>query len=138
MMLTQEQRVALAEIASRHGLRLVVAFGSRVTGRSHSASDLDIGVLSANGDARPLDVVDLTVDLSRIFPGEEADVAVLDHADPLFLKEVFETAMRLFGDQREFQRFRLRAFRQFGDYAPYLQIEARATRALIERLRRAG
>jgi predicted nucleotidyltransferase len=35
----------LKEIAAKHGARLIVQFGSTVTGKTHACSDIDIGVL---------------------------------------------------------------------------------------------
>jgi predicted nucleotidyltransferase len=38
----------IAAIARRYGIRLVVQFGSSVTGRTHAQSDVDIGAFSSN------------------------------------------------------------------------------------------
>ena len=139
MEISAEQAGELARVAQRHGLRLVVAFGSRATGRTRSDSDLDLAVLPSSGEDLPLSAfADLVADLSRVFPGVEVDVSLIPHADALFLKKIFDTGMRLFGDETEFRRFRVYAFRRFSEYQPYLRQEAQAARALIHRLRHAG
>ncbi len=42
---TPEARAALEHVARRRGIRLLLAFGSQVTGRTHPASDRDLAVL---------------------------------------------------------------------------------------------
>jgi predicted nucleotidyltransferase len=138
MQLTARQAEDLATLATRFGLRLVVAFGSQVAGRSHPGSDLDIAVLSAPGrDVTFRDLADMTADLSRVFPGVDVDVSVISHADPLFLKKIFETGVLLYGDPVEFRRYRVYAFRRYSEYLPYLRLEEETTRRLVRRLRHA-
>ncbi len=139
MEIAQQQTRDLAHLADQHALRLIVAFGSRVTGRTHSASDLDLAVLPAPGtDMSPSALADFAADLSRVFPGVEVDISIISYADALFLKKIFETAVLLYGDESEFRRYRVYAFRRFSEYEPYLRREAQAARALIRRLRHAG
>ena len=93
--------------------------GSRVKGIFHPRSDLDIGVLCTRGfDAR------IVAELSEIFSGEEIDVALLNHADPLLLKEVSEAAVILSGEPRAFQEFRIYAFGRYVEHRPYFALEA--------------
>jgi predicted nucleotidyltransferase len=117
--LTPDQRDHLALVAARHGLRLIVGFGSRVRGQPHPRSDLDLA------------------DLSTVFPGVELDLVFLPHADPLFLKKIFETGVLLHGDPVEFRHYRVYAFRRYSEYLPYLRLEEAATRRLIRQLRHA-
>lgn len=59
----------LPALASRHGVRLLVLFGSTVKGRRHPESDLDLAVLF---DREPVDETwlteesDLLADLERV------------------------------------------------------------------------
>jgi predicted nucleotidyltransferase len=122
-------------VAARHGVRLIVAFGSRATGRAHAKSDLDIAVLPEPGREVSLgDLADLAAALARIFPDVEVDVSLMPHADPLFLKKIFETGVLLHGDAAEFRRYRVYAFPRFSEYLPYLRLEEEATRRLVRRL----
>jgi hypothetical protein len=41
--------------------------------------------------------------------------------------------MRLYGSEREFQRFRLLAFKRYQDYRPYLALERRYVDRALER-----
>ena len=139
MEITAQQVLDLARVADQYGLRLIVAFGSRATGRTHPASDLDLAVLPEPGTDMSLGALaDLTADLSRAFLGAEVDVSIISQADALFLKKIFETAVLVHGDETEFRRYRVYAFRRFSEYQPYLRREAQAARALIHRLRHAG
>ena len=135
MRITSEQARDLAGVAECHGLRLIVAFGSRAMGRSHPGSDLDIAVLPEPGREVSLrGLAGLAADLSRIFPAVEADVSLIPRADPLFLKKIFETGILLYGDEAEFRRYRVYAFRRHSEYLPYLRLEEAATRRLVSRL----
>ncbi len=113
------QKRKLEEIRKEFGVSLIVAFGSRVKGVSHARSDLDIGILCARGFDPGI-----ISELSRVFPGEEIDIALLNHADPLLLKEVSESPVLLSGEAVDLQEFRMFAFRRFVEYRPYFILEA--------------
>ncbi len=114
---------ALAALARRHGVRLVVRFGSTVTGRTHAGSDLDLGVVTDRAGLSFNALMDLTSDLQVFGNGREVDVAVLNHADPLFLKQVADYCERVFGSPDDFAAFKLRAFHRYQDYSRYLVLE---------------
>ncbi|MDR7520999.1 MAG: nucleotidyltransferase domain-containing protein [Armatimonadota bacterium] len=135
MDLTAQQAERLAQVAARFGLRLIVAFGSRATRRVHAGSDLDLAILPAPGrEIGFRELADLLADLFAIFPDADVDLALIPHADPLFLKKIFETGVLLYGDAVEFRRYRVYAFRRYSEYLPYLRLEEAATRALVRRL----
>ena len=116
-------------VARRHGIELLVQFGSTVAGQTHAQSDLDLGVL--------LDVVpesfgplsDLIVDLQTLADGREVDLTVLNHADPLLLKQVTDHGRLLYGSERRFQALKLQSFKRYQDYRRYLAME----RAYVDR-----
>jgi predicted nucleotidyltransferase len=113
------QKEKLEVLRKKFGITLIVAFGSRVKGASHARSDMDIGILCARGFDPGI-----VTELSRVFPGEDVDVALLNRADPLFLKEVSENALLLSGEAGTLQEFRMFAFRRYVEYRPYLIMEA--------------
>ena len=80
----------LCRIAQAYGIRLVLQFGSTVTGRVHPASDVDLGVLLERPSLTLEERSELLHELQRLFPDREVDLAILNHADPLFLKKVTE------------------------------------------------
>jgi predicted nucleotidyltransferase len=112
------------DIARRHGARLLLQFGSTVSGRTHARSDVDVGVLfEAEPDYARLG--GLLLDLEAAFPGQEVDLGLLNHADPLFLKKVLESARLLAGSPRQLARLRLYAFRRYQDHRRFLRFEER-------------
>lgn len=124
-------RKRLADLARRHGLNLVVLFGSRATGHVHARSDVDLGV-SAD---RPLELERLTdvfSELGALLPGVPVDVVDLRRADPLLLRKVFETAICLFGEPGAFHAERLRAFHRYEDYRPFIELERESVQRALE------
>src|SRR3970040_1468160 len=81
------------------GVRMLVAFGSRVTAPPPPGpnSDLDIAIsLAAPRQRMGLWTYDER--LSRLFPGESLDLSFLDGADPLFRWEIMRRSVLLWGD----------------------------------------
>jgi predicted nucleotidyltransferase len=74
----------IGPLCDQHGLRLIIVFGSSVTGRRGPDSDLDLALL---GDA-PLDLVAVTTDVIRLLQTDRVDVVDLRRASPLLAMEV--------------------------------------------------
>ena len=104
-------------------------FGSTVTGQTHAQSDLDLGVLLERVPESFGALSDLIAELQALADGREVDLTVLNHADPLLLKQVIEHSRLLYGSERRFQALQLQAFKRYQDYRPYLAME----RAYVER-----
>lgn len=109
-------------IARRHGARLLLQFGSTVTGREHVRSDVDVAVLF-DGELTFARVGALLADLEAAFPGRPVDLGLLNRADPLFLKKVLESARLLAGTPRALAELRLRAFHRYQGHRRYLAME---------------
>jgi len=120
-----------AEIARKHGIRLLLQFGSTVTGAVHPRSDVDLAVLLERPAPSLAELADLLHDLQRGFPGREVDLAILNRADPLFLKQVTERCRLLHGEPRELRRLMLLAFKRYQDHRKYLEIERRFVAAAL-------
>lgn len=89
MEITPAQRTALRELSERHDLSLVVLFGSHAGGPTHAASDLDIAVRTRSGGGLSTEAwLELQERLRGVFPDHPVDLAVIDRADPLFLKQI--------------------------------------------------
>ena len=123
----------LESIAKCYGLRLIVLFGSQVTGRTHPESDVDVAVLAR----RPLVTEQrnrLWMEISDAFQAE-VDLAVLNHGEPLLLYQVARTGKPLYEDERwawaEFTSYAYRYYedtRKFrDDLARYLKREIHET-----------
>jgi predicted nucleotidyltransferase len=114
---------ALDDIARRHAILLLLQFGSTVTGRAHADSGLDLAVLLEHESRSLIDQMDLIGDLQALTPGREVDIALLNTADPLFLRKIVETATLVYGPARRFYEFKTYAFKRYQDHRRYLALE---------------
>jgi predicted nucleotidyltransferase len=124
MMPTAGQLERIAAIAGEHGLSLILQFGSTIDGRLvHPGSDIDLAV-RFTGRPPPYDrQFELTLALQQVFPDGEVDLAVINHADPLFLKKITERCRLLFGTPGELQELKIYAFKRYQDHRPYFAME---------------
>jgi predicted nucleotidyltransferase len=124
----------LAELAARHGIVLLLQFGSTVSGKTHASSDVDLAVLLSEMPASFAAQADLTSDLQRLVPDREADVAIVNHADPLFLHRITTNCRLLHGSPKALAQLKLYAFKRYQDHRRFLAMEfdyvARRVRAL--------
>lgn len=112
----------LAEIASKHQIELIVQFGSTVTDKTHARSDLDIAVRLGR-DVSWEERAEITHDLQALEPAREIDLALIDHADPLFLKQIMEHAVLLHGSTTAFNELKIYAWKRYQDHRKYLALE---------------
>ncbi len=119
-----ESEAHLADLARRHGLELVLLFGSAARGRLQARSDVDLAVLLAGRRDLPWDERgELVHGLSSLYPGREVDLALINSADPLFLKQIAEGAQLLHGSPRRLAELRMTAFRRYQDHRRFLDLE---------------
>lgn len=116
--MTEEQKKGIASIAEKHGLALVVLFGSHASGFTHKKSDVDIGYLSAKDlDYREAYVI--TQSLAPIFRNPDIELVNLDRVAPDFQKQVAEHGIILFESHKGvFDFFSLSAHRRYMDTKP--------------------
>lgn len=119
------------DIAQRHHLALIVQFGSTVSGTVHAGSDVDVAVLFDRPQASFEEQGRIAHELQSLFPDRELDLAVLDRADPLFLKQVFERCRLLAGSPRRLAEMRIYAFKRYQDHRKYLALEREHVRRAL-------
>ncbi len=73
----------VAGITRKHGIGLLLQFGSTVTGHEHPHSDVDLAVEFGEVPESFALLGEAMEDLQSLFPGREVDVAVVNRADPL-------------------------------------------------------
>ena len=112
-----------APIAERHGIRMLLQFGSTVTGQVHERSDVDLGVVLDRSSIGLRERTELEHDLQSLFPGRKIDLAMLNHADPLFLKQVTDHCRLLHGSETELRGLKLYAFKRYQDHRRYFDLE---------------
>ncbi|MDP2210871.1 MAG: nucleotidyltransferase domain-containing protein [Candidatus Aquicultor sp.] len=132
-LLSEFHKKALENIAKRFKLRLVVAFGSCITGRIHARSDIDIAVLAENPDFSFDEFSDLAFDLQELFPHIEVDLAIINQADPLFLKKILDDYLVLYGKPEDMARLRIYAFKRYMDHGRFFKMEEEYARKFIKR-----
>jgi uncharacterized protein len=121
-------------VARTYGIRLLLLFGSAVSGREHPESDVDLGLLLKDPDVDYSERAALGNELQKIFPGREVDLAILNHADPLFLKKVTERCRLVYGDTSELQSLQMYAFRRYQDHRRFLEMERRYVKHYLTRI----
>lgn len=130
-----EAMPGLREIAQRFRIRLILQFGSTVTGTTHARSDLDLAVKLDTPDVLLQTILEIQAVLQALFPGREVDLAILNRADPLFLEKIVQSCRLLFGTPQDLACLRLYAFKAYQDFRPYLELErqyvARRLAALV-------
>lgn len=75
----------------------IYAFGSRINGMAHSASDLDLAVLTT-GYAEPLQLWELSSDLAEI-TGCAVDLLDMRAASTVMQYQILQTGRRLWGQE---------------------------------------
>ena len=126
--------LSLPEIAARHHVRILLQHGSTVSGHVHARSDLDLAALLEEGQVSLASLAALSADLQCLYPGRDVDVAVINHADPLFLKKILERCELLYGSSRVLAELRMYAFKRYQDHRRFLALERPYVRRSLERL----
>jgi predicted nucleotidyltransferase len=125
----------LDEIAHKRGILLLLQFGSSVSEHVRPDSDIDLAVLLERAPGSLDEHAELIDDLQSLYPGREVDLALINRADPLFLKKITERCSRVYGSARRLAELKLYAFKRYQDHRKYLAMEreyvARTLRALV-------
>lgn len=122
MKITKEQQKQIKSIAKKNNLIMVLVFGSFATSKTHRDSDIDIAI-KIKQPVNYLKFSELLFDFQEIFPKNEVDLAIINYADPLFLKKITETANILYGSPRELAELKIYAFKKYIDHQKYFKME---------------
>lgn len=101
----------IKEIAEKYGLKLLLLFGSQVTGKTHKFSDFDFGYIGKK-DMSYSERGSLDVDLSRLVKNE-AEAVDLKNVGPLFKYEIIKNNKILYGKKTEYEYFFVQALREY-------------------------
>ncbi len=126
---------AVAEIAHRYRLSLVLQFGSTVRGGIHPRSDVDVAVQFETHPPSYEIEARLAGDLQALFPDRDLDLAVLNRADPLLLKKALEECRLLAGSARRLAELRIYAFKRYQDHRRFLDLERAHVSRVVRELR---
>ena len=128
-------RAQLEVIAKRHGLRLIVLFGSQVTGRTHPESDVDVAVLARRpvSEAKRLA---LWRDLSDAV-GADVDLTLMDRVGPVLQNRIAREGRLLYeAGRREWENYRSYLVRRYWDSAKFIEATADYVARRVQEMRR--
>lgn len=108
------------------GVTLVILFGSRAAGTAGARSDTDIAVL-ADCALTAAEYADISAKVAAQLGVHEdtIDIVELRDASPLLQREVAENGKLLWGDPRDFVRFRALAWKRYVDTAKFRRARER-------------
>ena len=111
-------------LAERDEVAVAYLFGSAARGDSSCLSDIDVGVLLANGPGNLLRYrARLSEDLSRAMDGNPVEVVLLADAPPaLAARAIREGQLLVCRDDSQRVRFEIQTLRRDCDTAPLRQI----------------
>lgn len=92
MLTIEEIRERLVPLFKEKDLRLILLFGSALTGTVHKKSDIDLAFLFD----RPVDILSITNSVIRLLHTDKVDVIDLKHASPLLKYSVAEKGRLLY------------------------------------------
>lgn len=115
--------------------RLVILFGSKARGTAARHSDTDIAVLAE----RPLTLEEKNAFRERVakklsVSDENVDLVDLFDAPPLLAHQVGETGTLLEGTRFDFNRFRIRAWKQYLDTAKFRRAREQSLKTYVQRV----
>ncbi|MEK7208104.1 MAG: nucleotidyltransferase domain-containing protein [Patescibacteria group bacterium] len=113
----ESKKEAIAEIAKKHGLNLVVLFGSQATGRAYSKSDVDVAIL-ARQPIRLEAQIKVGAELSNAFKRDDVELVDLADASPTLMRVVVEDGRALYERESDtFFNWKLRALTEWRETA---------------------
>ncbi len=130
-LLLKKDDKSFERIAKKFNLRLILLFGSAVSKKVHSQSDIDIAVLFQKPNLSFKKYSNLHLELQRLFPKVEVDLALLNQADPLFLKKITEKCAILYGKPRDLALLKIYAFKRYVDHQKFFKMEEEFARKFI-------
>src|SRR3989338_4320062 len=102
-----------AQLADKYKLSIVLIFGSRASGKTHSGSDIDIAYLSSVSLSLE-DESRLSLDLADILKTNLIDLVSIRASSPLLLKEIADNAVVLYESEKSlFSEFRIYSFKKY-------------------------
>lgn len=122
---------SIKTLAEKHGLSLVVLFGSQATGKTHTGSDTDIAFFSTNQkDMRQ--IAQMQMEFSEALKIKDIELVDIAGKVPLFLKQVADQGVVLYEkDPSVFDEFQIYAFKRYVEARPLLEMRRRFTENFI-------
>ncbi|MBI3616964.1 MAG: nucleotidyltransferase domain-containing protein [Candidatus Omnitrophica bacterium] len=130
-------RRELRKLCEKHDLRLVILHGSRVLGKLHKESDIDIGILAGAGSPGKC-IFDIQADFTDLF-GERCDLVILNHAESMIVYQVAVKGAVLYESRKGlFADYKTTAITRYQDARKFRALERQYLKDVIERMGRHG
>lgn len=104
----------IEKLAKEHNLSLVLLYGSQARGDMRTDSDIDLAVLGIKPISTD-DLIALCNEFAQIFEVNEIDVKSLHNTGPLFLYQVMQNSVLLYGRNYDYLTFKSYVFRSYHD-----------------------
>lgn len=121
MRINKKQKQALSKVAQKYKLKLIMLFGSFANGTNKQGSDFDVSILGESRDVAQNDI-NLIHDLTKALE-RDIDLSIINIADPLLKFQVAKNCILLFGKQRDFINFKVRATLEYMDNKHFFDLE---------------
>ena len=109
------------------GIKLIILFGSQATGKAGKRSDTDIAIL-ADHSLSYGERAKISEEIAQELGANEDDVDTVDlwDASPLLQYEVAKKGKLLHGEERDFVRFKILAWKRYLDTAKFRRLRRKA------------
>lgn len=109
-----KKKKAIAAIAKKHQLKLVLLYGSYAKGTATDESDVDLAVLGKT----MIDfdqILELNNDFAEVFQRNDIDVKSLHKTNPFFRYQVTANSRLLYGSFYDYHSFQAYSYKDFMD-----------------------
>jgi len=111
----------LKDTCLKHGIKMVLLYGSQASGNNNTKSDIDLGLLLKDDFYNFEEIIK---DLMLVFKENIIDVAILNHADPVLKFEIISNYKILFCQEDDiFLEFYLNTIKQYNDTKKFRILE---------------
>ena len=90
----------IKNIAKKNGFDLVVLFGSQISGRIHSESDIDIGIYSSSGILWDKTNI-IAKEFSEIFKSNNIDLNIISSNNPVLMNTILTTGTIVYESEKD-------------------------------------
>ena len=113
----------LKNICKKNQIKMMLLYGSQVTGNNNSDSDVDLGLLLKDDS---YNFENITKDLMEVFKDRSIDIVILNHGDPVLKFEIISNYKILFCEEDElFLEFYMNTVKQYNDVKKFRALEDR-------------
>ena len=125
VIITDEIKRKVSEVARRHDLSCVALFGSRATGKTHAGSDTDIAFMADREIDYSLQA-QIRSDLSSALDIDDIELVNMSLVSPLLMRQISEKGKLLYERHAgTFIRFKVLSFKLYVETAPLRRLRER-------------